>query len=149
MKIDVSKDFYAVLQVSPDAGRAAIRQAYRRLSKARHSQFSSSPSATRRRQEINEAYAVLSNPASRSRYDLLRAAFYGPLAPITEDFSATSRPPWQAPAYRAPEPAPPAAERPPRGLRSLVRNLAGRVSPKLAAILMALIVVAVLSTQPG
>ena len=149
VKIDTSKDFYSVLQVSPAAGRAAIRQAYRRLSKLHHPGLSSSLSATRRKQEINEAYVVLSNPSLRSRYDLLRAAFYGPLAPGYEDSSGTSRPPRQAPVYRAPEPVPPAAERPPRGLRSLLRNLAGRVSPKLAGILMALIVVAVLSTQPG
>jgi len=149
VKIDTSKDFYSILQVSPDAGRAAIRQAYRRLSKLYHPGLSSTLSAARRKQEIHEAYVVLSNPALRSRYDLLRAAFYGPLAPVHEDSSGTSGPGRQAAAHRAPEPAPPAAERPARGLRSLLRDLAGRVSGGLAGIFMALIVVAVLSSQSG
>ncbi len=118
MKIDISKDLYAILQVSPDSERAAIKAAYRRLSKLHHSNLSSSHSAVRRWQEIDNAYAVLSNPALRSRYDLLRGAFYGPLARVSED-SAAGRP---QPSVDTASPEPAAAP-PVRGLRSLLRRL--------------------------
>ncbi len=74
-----AKDYYKVLQVDPEADPEVIAAAYRRLSLKYHPDTNRSTDATRRMQEINEAYEVLKDPAKRARYDLERAAATSPL----------------------------------------------------------------------
>jgi len=66
--IDSSKNYYEILQVSPNATATVITAAYRRLAREYHPDIVGSSSAQRMK-EINESYAVLSNPASKAAYD--------------------------------------------------------------------------------
>lgn len=67
----VSSTHYTRLGVHPLASALEIRRAYRELSKRYHPDTTDlDPNvATRRFQELNEAYAVLSNPERRGIYD--------------------------------------------------------------------------------
>ncbi|MCC6223794.1 MAG: DnaJ domain-containing protein [Thermoleophilia bacterium] len=65
------RDYYAVLGVPRDAGRDAIKKAYRALASEYHPDISDDPRAGERFREIAEAYEVLSRPESRARYDRL------------------------------------------------------------------------------
>lgn len=65
-----SATHYATLGLGRDCDADAIRKAYRLLSKANHPDLNASaPESLARTQAINEAYAVLSNPARRAAYD--------------------------------------------------------------------------------
>ena len=63
---------YAILGLHPSASPIAIRRAYRELSKCYHPDTTRLPQqqAKTKFQELNEAYATLSNPERRSLYDL-------------------------------------------------------------------------------
>lgn len=67
------KDHYSVLQVGEDASTDEIKAAYRRLALEHHPDRAGDPQATERMQQINEAYAVLSDPIKRKEYDQERA----------------------------------------------------------------------------
>jgi len=70
------KDYYQILQVSPQASPKEIKGAYRRLALRFHPDRNrDNPEASVRMREINEAYAVLSDPRKRQRYDALRSRF--------------------------------------------------------------------------
>jgi hypothetical protein len=63
---------YALLGLHPSTSVREIRQAYRDLSKLYHPDTTDLPTAiaTRKFQQLNEAYATLSNPERRAAYDL-------------------------------------------------------------------------------
>jgi len=63
---------YALLGLHPAASAIEIRRAYRELSKLYHPDTTtlSAGLATAKFQQLNEAYATLSNPERRSTYDL-------------------------------------------------------------------------------
>ncbi len=63
---------YALLGIHPSASAIEIRRAYRELSKRYHPDTTELPSAiaTAKFQQLNEAYATLSNPERRLTYDL-------------------------------------------------------------------------------
>ncbi|MCX7912658.1 MAG: molecular chaperone DnaJ [Dehalococcoidales bacterium] len=66
----VKPDYYAVLGVERDADEAAIKKAYRTLAMKYHPDRNpGDPEAVARMKEINEAYAVLSDPEKRRLYD--------------------------------------------------------------------------------
>ncbi|HHY95673.1 MAG TPA: J domain-containing protein [Firmicutes bacterium] len=68
------KDYYAVLGLSRDASEADVKKAYRRLARKYHPDVNpGSKQAEEKFKEINEAYAVLSDPVRRKRYDELGA----------------------------------------------------------------------------
>jgi hypothetical protein len=48
--------YFAVLELKPDADRAAVRRAYYKLARRYHPDVSTSPDSTVRMQQINEAY---------------------------------------------------------------------------------------------
>jgi DnaJ-class molecular chaperone len=74
------KDYYGVLGVDRKVGPKEIKQAYRTLALRYHpDRNQNSPDAAARMKEINEAYAVLSDPDKRRRYDGLWDE-YGPSA---------------------------------------------------------------------
>ena len=62
---------YALLGLHPSASAIEIRRAYRQLSKCYHPDTTDLPQAiaTAKFQQLNEAYATLSNPERRMRYD--------------------------------------------------------------------------------
>jgi len=64
--------YYSLLGLHPSASVIDIRRAYRELSKRYHPDTTELPAAlaTRQFQQINEAYATLSNPDRRLNYDL-------------------------------------------------------------------------------
>jgi hypothetical protein len=65
-------DYYAILGVAPNSEQIVIQAAYRALMRRYHPDTNASPDAAARAQAINEAYAVLSDPDRRARYDRTR-----------------------------------------------------------------------------
>jgi curved DNA-binding protein len=65
------KDYYSSLDVARDAPAEAIKKAYRKLARKYHPDVSKEPQAEQRMKEVNEAYAVLSDPEKRAAYDQL------------------------------------------------------------------------------
>ena len=67
------KDYYRVLGVERDADPRKVKEAYRKLAFEYHpDRNKGNAEALEKMKELNEAYAVLSDPAKRSRYDGLR-----------------------------------------------------------------------------
>jgi DnaJ-class molecular chaperone len=63
------RDFYQILGVPRNASQDEIQRAYRKLARAHHPDVNKNPSAEDRFKDISEAYAVLSDPNTRRRYD--------------------------------------------------------------------------------
>lgn len=72
------KDYYQILGAEKEASPQKIKEAYRRLAFQYHpDRNKGTPSVVERMKEINEAYAVLSDPKKRSDYDACHEQ-YGP-----------------------------------------------------------------------
>ncbi len=72
------KDYYQVLDIEKEASPQKIKEAYRGLAFQYHPDRNrETPSAIERMKEINEAYAVLSDPKKRRDYDTFHEQ-YGP-----------------------------------------------------------------------
>jgi curved DNA-binding protein len=69
------KDYYATLGVPREGTADEVKKAYRRLARKYHPDLSKEPDAETRMKEINEAYAVLSDPEKRAAYDQLARGF--------------------------------------------------------------------------
>lgn len=64
------RDYYEVLGVSRDADAAELKSAYRRLALQHHPDRNpDAPEAAEKFKEASEAYAILSDPEKRKRYD--------------------------------------------------------------------------------
>jgi len=63
------KDYYTVLGVARDATTEDIKKAFRRLARKYHPDVSKEKDAEVRMKDVNEAYAVLSDPEKRVAYD--------------------------------------------------------------------------------
>lgn len=64
-------DYYAMLEVSPDADEAEIRLSFRRLARRYHPDVAGTGDLAHM-QRLNVAYQILSDPRRRSEYDLGR-----------------------------------------------------------------------------
>jgi hypothetical protein len=65
----MSRDPYSILGVEREADQSSIAAAYRRLAMENHPDLNKTGDASARMQEINAAYRVLRNSASRATYD--------------------------------------------------------------------------------
>ncbi len=63
------RDYYEVLGVPRDADEKTIKNAFRQLALRYHPDRNKSPDAEEKFKEIAEAYAVISDPKKRARYD--------------------------------------------------------------------------------
>jgi curved DNA-binding protein CbpA len=74
MRMNTDKDYYSILGVMPDAQDIVIKAAYRALAQRYHPDRAGGGSAQDNAYmaELNEAYAILSDADSRSRYDQSR-----------------------------------------------------------------------------
>lgn len=69
------KDYYLTLGVARDASADSIKKAFRKLARKYHPDVSKEADAEARMKEVNEAYAVLSDPEKRAAYDQLGRGF--------------------------------------------------------------------------
>lgn len=65
------KGYYAILGVAPNADAGEIKAAYRRRAMELHPDRNDTPNATAQFQLLNEAYGILSDPATRAQYDTM------------------------------------------------------------------------------
>jgi DnaJ-class molecular chaperone len=74
------KDYYEILGVDKSDTQQHIKEAYRKLALQYHpDRNQGNPAAAAKMKEVNESYAVLSDPQKRREYDSLRD-MYGPSA---------------------------------------------------------------------
>lgn len=69
----MEKNYYKILEVDSSASQEVIEKAYKALAKKYHPDLqedSEKKQAEEKLKEINEAYEVLSDPASREKYDI-------------------------------------------------------------------------------
>lgn len=73
------RDYYEVLGVGRDASDSDIKSAYRRLAKKYHPDMNpGDKEAEQKFKEVNEAYAVLSDPEKKQKYDQFGHAAFDP-----------------------------------------------------------------------
>ncbi|MFF5207731.1 DnaJ C-terminal domain-containing protein [Streptosporangium sp. NPDC000396] len=70
-----ARDFYETLGVPRGASQEEIQRAYRKLARENHPDVNKDPAAEDRFKDISEAYSVLSDPATRRRYDAFGPGF--------------------------------------------------------------------------
>ena len=100
------QNLYELLQVSPNADQEIIQAAYRRLILRHHPDRSTEPNAAEMTQRLNDAYAILSDPARRAEYDReLRGRTSSSSSGTGQTSSRTSQ--------SRPNPAPPPPRAPP------------------------------------
>jgi curved DNA-binding protein len=84
----MARDYYEVLGVAHDASADELQRAFRTLARRYHPDVNHDPGAEERFKEINEAYHVLADPSTRSRYDRFGPEFRR----IPEDVDAAAGP---------------------------------------------------------
>jgi hypothetical protein len=143
------RDYYQTLGVAREAPADEVKKAYRRLARKYHPDVSKEPDAEKRMKEVNEAYEVLSDPARRRAYVLLRDAYLHPHIPDPPGVTVSPWPmygPSTPPAYAST----PKALRPlPRWLQPLVSKLASRPLPSWLGFVMLLIGLALFFSLPA
>ena len=90
--MDSSKDYYGILGILPTAEDIVIRAAYKALVQRYHpDRADNQAKANETIKELNEAYAVLSDPKSRKEYDdLVGDQFQADQSTFAEDVSNTA-----------------------------------------------------------
>lgn len=69
--MQAEQDYYKVLGIAPSANTKELNEAYRKLAFLYHpDRNQNNPEATKKMQEINEAYAILSDSSKRKQYDI-------------------------------------------------------------------------------
>jgi len=75
MKQSAKNDYYKIFQLPRTASQHRIKSQFRKLVLQFHPDRNNDPKASRRIQEIYEAYAVLSDPEKRRDYDIQNFGF--------------------------------------------------------------------------
>ena len=65
----MASDYYQILELRRDASAKEIKRAYRKKALVLHPDVNAKPNALEEFQQLQEAYAVLSDPDKRARYD--------------------------------------------------------------------------------
>lgn len=78
LSMATKRDFYEVLGVSKSAGSDELKKAYRKLALEWHPDRNRAANASDKFKEINEAYAVLSDPQKKQTYDQFGHAPFQP-----------------------------------------------------------------------
>jgi hypothetical protein len=97
--VPTERDYYSVLQVNPAASQEAIEAAYTRLSRLFDPEVSKKRKAAERKQELDEAYEVLSDRKRRAEYDRMRARGWRPGHPEREETAASGILAWLGNPY--------------------------------------------------
>ena len=66
--MEISLDYFEVLEVDQSASQVDIKRAYRRLAAKYHPDRNKSDDAIQRFQQIQESYSVISDPKKRKNY---------------------------------------------------------------------------------
>lgn len=69
-RIKKAKDYYEILNVTKEAGESELKKQYRKLALQFHPDKNKAPGAVEAFKAIGNAFAVLSDPEKRKRYDL-------------------------------------------------------------------------------
>jgi curved DNA-binding protein len=69
------KDYYQTLGVARDVTADDLKKAFRKLARKYHPDISKEADAEHRMKEVNEAYAVLSDPEKRAAYDQVGSGY--------------------------------------------------------------------------
>ena len=70
------KDYYRILGIEKDATHQQVKETYRRLAFEFHPDRNKGDlNAVEKMKELNEAYAVLSDPEKRNRYDSMNQQY--------------------------------------------------------------------------
>jgi curved DNA-binding protein len=85
------RDPYEVLGVPRDAGQDEIQRAYRKLARAYHPDINKDPEAEEKFKDVSEAYAILSDPDQRRRYDAFGPDFRKVPEDVDPDMWSRSR----------------------------------------------------------
>lgn len=72
-----TQDYYQLLGVPRDASQDDIRKAFRKLAMQYHPDRNPTPEGEAKFKELNEAYAVLSDPEKRKQYDMFGSEGFG------------------------------------------------------------------------
>ena len=90
----VQPDYYAILEVKPQASNKEIKRAYRKKVKKYHPDLNPKNSrAERKMREINAAYEVLSNPEEHKKYDRTRIDYDTTLSQTDKQPAPTAKSP--------------------------------------------------------
>ncbi len=100
--------YYSLLGLHPSASVLEIRRSYRQLSKKYHPDTTTFTAAVAKAkfQQLNEAYATLSNPERRSLYDLKIGYSRINVIQAPSDWQQTSTDKWSTTAYLDPNDRP-------------------------------------------
>jgi molecular chaperone DnaJ len=75
--MEMAKDYYEILGVGKSASQDEIKSAYRGLALKYHPDRNKEKDTEKKMQELNEAYAVLSDPEKRKQYDTYGSEGFG------------------------------------------------------------------------
>lgn len=64
------KDYYKILGVSKNSSAKEIKKSYYQLAKKYHPDTNKDPDASKKFQEVSEAYEILSDDTKRKEYDM-------------------------------------------------------------------------------
>ncbi|MDF2530053.1 MAG: hypothetical protein K0Q57_933, partial [Gammaproteobacteria bacterium] len=70
------KDYYKILEVSPEASQEDIKKSYRKLARKYHPDINKEAGAEEKFKQVSEAYEALGSSEKRAAYDQLRQGGY-------------------------------------------------------------------------